>query len=64
MFDLIVNGLCFVAGVVVMWFWYPYNLARHPEKIAALQVRAEKYVAGAQALFEKTVTAIRDAQKQ
>lgn len=59
----LVAVLAFCAGAVGMWFWYPYNLARHPEKIASLQARAEKLVSNAQELFDRTLESIRDAQK-
>jgi hypothetical protein len=52
-----------VIGIVFMWFWYPYNLAKHPEKIAALQARAERLTASASDLFQETLDSIRQAQK-
>lgn len=58
---LVVAAVGFCAGAVFMWFWYPYNLARHPEKIAALQARAETLLTDANAIFARTLQSIKDA---
>lgn len=65
MLDLVLAGAVgFCVGVVFMWFWYPTNLARHPEKLAAIQARAEKLMAGANEIFARTLQSIKDAQQK
>jgi uncharacterized BrkB/YihY/UPF0761 family membrane protein len=58
---LLIALVGFAAGAVFMFYWYPYTLARHPEKIAALQHRSEQLAQDAGDIIARTLQTMRDA---